>query len=125
MAYRRTERVEARLADNRARILRAARQLVADGGFRQAQIASVAALAEVAVGTVYRYFPTKADLFAEIVRTVSQREVDVLRQLADSGGPPSERLAAAVRALPARALRGRRPAAAGPAGPGEPAGDGR
>src|SRR5215468_1031625 len=100
MAYRRTERVEARLADNRARILRAARQLVADGGFRQAQIASVAALAEVAVGTVYRYFPTKADLFAEIVRTVSQREVDVLRQIADSGGPASERLASAVLAEP-------------------------
>src|SRR5262245_53750684 len=112
MAYRRTERVEARLADNRARILRAARQLVSDGGFRQAQIASVAALAEVAVGTVYRYFPTKADLFAEIVRTVSQREVDVLRQIADSGGPASERLGAAVRAFASRAIRGRRLASA-------------
>jgi AcrR family transcriptional regulator len=108
MAYRRTERVEARLADNRARILRAARQLVAEGGFREAQIAAVAALAEVAVGTVYRYFPAKADLFAEIVRTVSQREVDVLREIADSGGPASERLAAAVRAFASRAIRGRR-----------------
>jgi AcrR family transcriptional regulator len=120
MAYRRTERVEARLADNRARILRAARQLVADGGFRQAQIASVAALAEVAVGTVYRYFPTKADLFAEIVRTVSQREVDVLRQIADSGGPASERLAAAVRAFASRAIRGRRLASAVLAEPVDP-----
>src|SRR4030095_2569340 len=113
MAYRRTERVEARLADKRARILRAARQLVADGGFRQAQIASVAALAEVAVGTVYRYFPTKADLCAEIVRNVSERDVDVLRQIADSGGPASERLAAAVCALAARRLP--RGAARGPA----------
>ena len=86
MVYRRTERVEARLADNRDRILKAARQLVTDNGFREAQIASIASLAGVAVGTVYRYFPTKADLFAEIVRTVSQREVDVLRQIADSGG---------------------------------------
>jgi AcrR family transcriptional regulator len=120
MAYRRTERVEARLADNRARILRAARQLVSDGGFRQAQIASVAALAEVAVGTVYRYFPTKADLFAEIVRTVSQREVDVLRQIADSGGPASARLAAAVRAFASRAIRGRRLASAVLAEPVDP-----
>ena len=120
MAYRRTERVEARLADNRARILRAARQLVSDGGFRQAQIASVAALAEVAVGTVYRYFPTKADLFAEIVRTVSQREVDVLRQIADSGGPASERLAAAVRTFASRAIRGRRLASAVLAEPVDP-----
>src|SRR4029450_14116146 len=103
MAYRRTERVEARLADNRARILRAPRQLVAAGAFRQAQIASVAALAEVAVGTVYRYFPTKADLFAEIVRNVSERDVDVLRQIADSGGPASEGLGGGVRALGGRA----------------------
>jgi len=58
MAYRRTERVEARLADNRARILRTARQLVAESGFRETQIASIAASAGVAVGTVYRYFPT-------------------------------------------------------------------
>ncbi len=112
MAYRRTERVQARLADNRARILEAARRLVADGGFREAQIASIASSAGVAVGSVYRYFPTKAELFAEIVRSVSQREIDVLREIADSGGPASERLASAVRAFASRALRGRRLAAA-------------
>src|SRR5262245_33409285 len=108
MAYRRTERVEARLAGNRVRILQAARHLVAESGFREAQIAFVASRAGVAVGTVYRYFPTKADLFAEIVRTVSQREVDVLREIADSGGSAAERLAAAVRAFACRAIRGRR-----------------
>jgi AcrR family transcriptional regulator len=120
MAYRRTERVEARLADNRARILRAARLLVAESGFREAQIASIAASAGVAVGTVYRYFPTKADLFAEIVRSVSQREVDVLREIADSGGPASERLTAAVQAFASRALRGRRLACAVLAEPVDP-----
>jgi len=120
MAYRRTERVEARLADNRARILQATRHLVAENGFRGSQIAAVASLAGVAVGTVYRYFPAKADLFAEIVRTVSQREVDVLRQIAESGGPASERLAAAVRAFASRALRGRCLAAAVMAEPVDP-----
>src|SRR5262245_16349342 len=120
MPYRRTERVEARLADNRARILQAARRLVAESGFREAQIATIATAAGVAVGTVYRYFPTKAELFAEIVRSVSQREVDVLRDIADSGGPASERLAAAVRAFASRALRGRRLAAAVLAEPVDP-----
>jgi len=120
MVYRRTERVEARLADNRARILQAARRLVAESGFREAQIATIATAAGVAVGTVYRYFPTKAELFAEIVRSVSQREVDVLRDIADSGGPASERLAAAVRAFASRALRGRRLAAAVLAEPVDP-----
>jgi AcrR family transcriptional regulator len=120
MAYRRTERIEARLADNRARILHAARALVAEHGFRETQVALVASLAEVAVGTVYRYFPSKAELFAEIVRTVSQREVDVLRQIADSDGSASERLAAAVRAFASRALRGRRLAYAVIAEPVDP-----
>src|SRR5215475_7952753 len=120
MVYRRTERVEARLADNRARILQAARRLVAESGFREAQIATIATAAGVAVGSVYRYFPTKAELFAEIVRSVSQREVDVLREIADSGGPASERLAAAVRAFARRALRGRRLACAVLAEPVDP-----
>jgi len=120
MAYRRTERIEARLADNRARILHAARTLVAEHGFRGTQVALVASLADVAVGTVYRYFPSKADLFAEIVRTVSQREVDVLREIADSDGTASERLGAAVRAFASRALRGRRLAYAVIAEPVDP-----
>jgi AcrR family transcriptional regulator len=120
MAYRRTERVEARLADNRARILHAARTLVSEQGFRETQVSLVASLAEVAVGTVYRYFPSKADLFAEVVRTVSQREADVLREIADSGGSASERLAAAVRAFASRAIRGRRLAYAVIAEPVDP-----
>jgi len=51
MVYRRTERVEARLKDNRRRILDAARALVAEHGFRETPIALVASLAYVAVGS--------------------------------------------------------------------------
>lgn len=120
MAYRRTERTEARLADNRDRILRAARGLIAEGGFREAQIAAIASAAEVATGTIYRYFPSKADLFAEVLKITSQREVDVVREVAASGGPASERLAAAVRAFASRAIRGRRLAYAMIAEPVDP-----
>ncbi len=108
MPYRRTERVEARLADNRARILRAARRVVAEGGFREAQIAAVAAVAGMAVGTIYRYFPSKAELFAGVLQITSQREVDVTAEIAASGGPAPARLGAAVRAFASRAIRGRR-----------------
>ena len=108
MAYRRTERVEARLADNRQRILQAARRLIADRGFREAQINTIAAAAGVATGTIYLYFPSKADLFAEVLRMICQRELDVVTEIAASGGPASERLAAAVRAFASRALRGHR-----------------
>lgn len=108
MPYRRTERVEARLADNRQRILAAARHLIADGGFREAQVVAIATAARVATGTIYRYFPSKADLFAEVLRMICQRELDVVSAIATSEGPASERLAAAVRAFTSRALRGRR-----------------
>jgi AcrR family transcriptional regulator len=69
----------------------------------------VAAGAGVATGTVYRHFPSKADLFAEVFRRASQREVDATRAAAEAaGGPASQRLAAAVETFARRALRGRR-----------------
>jgi AcrR family transcriptional regulator len=68
MPYRRTDKVEARLAGDRERILRTARQLVTEGGFREAQIAAVAAMAEVGIGTIYRHFPTRSDLIIAVYR---------------------------------------------------------
>lgn len=108
MPYRRTERVEARLADNRLRILQAARRLIAEGGFREAPMNAVAAAAGVASGTIYLYFPSKAQLFSEVLRMICQRELDVVTEIAGSGGPASQRLASAVTAFATRALRGRR-----------------
>ena len=84
MAYRQTAAVEARLQDNRTRILHAARALVSEGGWQEAQIANVATTAGIATGTVYRYFPSKAELFADVLARVSQREVDVLTDIAAS-----------------------------------------
>ena len=108
MAYRKTESVEARLTDNRKRILAAARALVSEGGWAEAQVAHVAAAAGVATGSVYRYFPSKADLFVEVLSTVSQREVDVLDAIAAGSEPPTQKLRAAVIAFVTRAMRNRR-----------------
>lgn len=105
MAYRQTPAVEARLQDNRTRILDAARALVAEGGWSEAQVANVAAAAGIATGTVYRYFPSKAELFVEVLSAVSQREVDVLAEVAASGGPAPGRLHAAVATFVRRAMR--------------------
>jgi AcrR family transcriptional regulator len=108
MVYRRTENATQRLADKRARILKAARDLVADGGWSAAQVDHVAAKAGVATGTVYRYWSSKAELCAEIVAAVSAREVGIVKAIADGGGSPLEKLAAAIRTFAGRALRGRR-----------------
>jgi AcrR family transcriptional regulator len=120
MPYRRTERMEARLASNRERILRAARDTVAERGFRDAEIAAIASAAGVATGTIYLYFPSKADLFAEVVGTTSKQEVEVMALVATSGGPAVQRLAEAVCVFARRALSGRKLAYALVAEPVEP-----
>ncbi len=121
MAYRRTELVQRRLADNRQRILDAARTIVAETGWRDAQIATIARRAGLATGSVYQYFPSKADLFAEVLGEVSRREVGIVADIAAGIGSVSERLAAAVRAFSVRALRARRLAYALIAEPCDPA----
>ena len=122
MPYRPTERTEARRAATRERIVRAAHALIARGGYREAQVAAVAAGAGVATGSVYRHFPSKAELFAEVFRRASQREVDATRAAADAaGGAAPQRLAAAVETFARRALRGRRLAWALIAEPVDPA----
>ncbi len=108
MVYRQTDGATKRLADKRARILASARDLVADGGWSAAQVDHVAAKAGVATGTVYRHWSSKAELCAEIVATVSAREVSIVRAVADADGPPVEKLDAAIRTFASRALRGRR-----------------
>ncbi len=68
-------------AARRQRVLVAALQLGADGGYDAVQMRDVAATAEVALGTIYRYFPSKDALLAaamlewmeDLERRVSQR----------------------------------------------------
>ena len=105
MSYRQTPAVEARLQDNRGRILAAARKLVSEGGWREAQVASVAAAAGIATGTVYRYFASKAELFAEVLGVVSQREVDVLTHITGADDTALSRLHSSVSTFVKRAMR--------------------
>ena len=104
MAYRPTDRTRARAAAARERIVSAALDQLAEGGYASASMAAVARRAGVATGSVYRHFPSKGDLFAEAFRRASQREVDVLVALGHRTMPVSERLAAWVHAFVHRAL---------------------
>lgn len=124
MAYRRTERMEERLASTRERILQAALELVARGGYRAASIADVAERAGVATGSVYRHFASKADLFAEVFRRASGRELEVVRGVAARDGRrPVERMMECLETFARRALQGRRLAYALLAEPADPAVD--
>jgi AcrR family transcriptional regulator len=107
MPYRPTERTEARKAATREAIVGAALAQVGAGGYASAGVHVVARRAGVAVGTVYRHFPSKGELFAEVFRRAAEPELDVVIEVsAADGRPAAERIAAAVEAFCRRALAG-------------------
>ena len=100
-------RVAARQADARRRILAAARVVVSEQGFAAAQVAVVASVADVATGSIYRHFPSKAALFSEMLRVVCVRELDVVTAIAsETGRNVTDRIGDAVATFVDRALRG-------------------
>lgn len=84
-------------------------------------MAAVAQRAGVATGTVYRHFPSKADLFTEVFRSASQREVDAVAEAARRHEDAERRIEGAVSTFARRALQGRRLAWALLAEPVDPA----
>src|SRR5436305_12635573 len=63
----------------RERLLRAARELIEDGGYAAASVAAIADRAGVAAGTLYRHFASKEDLFVELFRAVCSGEERAMR----------------------------------------------
>lgn len=89
---------------NRKRIVRAARRGLAIHG-PEVQMAQIASLAGVAVGTLYRNFPTKAHLVEAVVKDLSDTLLDDMERTAsriETGAPArDELLALATRGLEA------------------------
>lgn len=106
MAYRETEKMRNRKAEARKRIIECTYGCVSEGGFRSAQITRIAACAGIATGTIYRHFESKEDLFAEIFRIATQREVDKVAEALATEGNAVTRLEIALRQFAERALRG-------------------
>lgn len=108
MAYRRTENVVRRLAEREQTILNAAHSIAGEEGMGAVQIAAVAQRADIAAGTVYRYFSSKNDLVAEVIAAAASRELSAMRAAADAAPGPLSALAAAIATFGARALQERR-----------------
>ena len=72
---------------NRERILEAAGEVFARDGV-EAQVDDVARLAGVGVGTVYRHFPTKEALMAEIVRRKFREWIEQARAAVERDDEP-------------------------------------
>ncbi|WP_406412167.1 TetR family transcriptional regulator [Streptomyces halstedii] len=84
-----TPRQEAR----RRRILHAGAQLAGRGGFEAVQMREVADAAGVALGTLYRYFPSKVHLLVALMEDQLQRLHAALRRRPPSAGCADRRVA--------------------------------
>ncbi len=84
-----TARQEAR----RRRILRASARLAARGGFEAVQMREVAESSEVALGTLYRYFPSKVHLLVAVMQDQLERLHATLRKQPPDGDTAAERVA--------------------------------
>jgi AcrR family transcriptional regulator len=81
---------------NRERILKSAKEVFAQHG-AEAQMDDVAERAHVGVGTVYRHFPTKEALMAELVRQKFQQLIDGVQDGLSRDGEPFEVFADTLR----------------------------
>lgn len=82
-------------AARRRRVMDAALKLAAKGGFEAVQMRDVASEADVALGTLYRYFPSKEYLLVSIFA----EDVDVLADEMAQHPPDSESRTARVQAV--------------------------
>ncbi|MER5997021.1 TetR/AcrR family transcriptional regulator [Nonomuraea sp. NPDC051941] len=89
------------IGDARTRILDAAEELFAGGGYEATPTAVIARLAKVPKGLIFHYFPRKIDVLVALVdeRTLVEegREVDAVP------GDPARTLSKLARGLPLRA----------------------
>jgi AcrR family transcriptional regulator len=84
-----TERQEAR----RRRILHASAQLASRGGFDAVQMREVAESSQVALGTLYRYFPSKVHLLVATMQDQLEHMHGTLRKKPPTGETAAERVA--------------------------------
>jgi AcrR family transcriptional regulator len=75
----------------RERLVHAAQELLQEGGYGEATVGAIATRTGVAAGTLYRHFPSKAELFVEVFRSVCGREIAAMERAAaaaDAAGAP-------------------------------------
>ncbi len=82
----------------REQILAAATTLFARDGFAQTDLQQVADVLGVGKGTVYRYFPSKGELFLAAVDRAMRQMHETVTRAADQKTEPLKRLSRAIRA---------------------------
>ncbi|WP_395656445.1 TetR family transcriptional regulator [Nocardioides sp.] len=83
--------------DRRKRILDATIALASQGGFDAVQMRAVAERADVALGTLYRYFPSKIHLLVSALQREFERTEVALRDKPLEGDTTAERVIAVLK----------------------------
>lgn len=104
MSYKRSTLMEERMQQNRQTILLSARELIAQGGFKDAQIQAIADRAGVSSGLVYRYFDSKSQVLVEVLSAAILLEVEILNHIAAGSLSPVQKLHKAVTTFVKRAM---------------------
>jgi AcrR family transcriptional regulator len=87
----------AETAQRRRRLLAAATELAAEGGYEAVQMRDVAARAEVALGTLYRHYSSKDQLLLAALAEQAGTLRDRLESRPPRGATPADRVADALR----------------------------
>ena len=104
MSYKRSSLMQKRMEQNREAILQSARELIAQGGIKDAQIQAIAERAGVSSGLVYRYFDNKSQVLIEVLSEAIQHEVKILNHIAESELTSKQKLDKAVTTFVKRAM---------------------
>ncbi len=110
MSYRPTDKTEARKKSQHALLLSSAIKIVSVRGFQALTIGALAEEADVATGTVYKYFDSKAILCSEVFRLGTEKEVQQVQLAAfpENSMSCEQRLTNAIAIFAERAIAGYR-----------------
>lgn len=104
MSYKRSSLMQERMEQNRKSILSSARKLISEGGFKDAQIQTIAEQAGVSSGLVYRYFDNKSQVLIEVLSEAINTELLVIDAITESDITAEQKLHKAVTTFVKRAL---------------------
>ncbi|MFK4049865.1 TetR/AcrR family transcriptional regulator [Acinetobacter venetianus] len=104
MSYKRSSLMQERMEQNRKAILSSARNLISEGGFKDAQIQTIAEQAGVSSGLVYRYFDNKSQVLIEVLSEAINTELLVIDAITESDLTTEQKLHKAVATFVKRAL---------------------
>lgn len=104
MSYKRSSLMQERMEQNRLAILQSARELIIQGGFKEASIQAIAERAGVSTGLVYRYFENKNQILIQVLSEAIRLEIEILNHIAASDLSPKQKLQKSVTTFVKRAM---------------------